>query len=203
MPNAAKLDRTDLMTLERYAEERDSFRRQVIAHKALRRVALGPHVTLMFEDRLTIQYQIQEMLRVERIFDAAGIEEELGAYNPLIPDGQNLKATMLIEYPDVEERRVALMRMPGVEHKVWLQAGDEERHFAIANEDLDRSNDEKTAAVHFLRFELSTDAIAALRDGASLRIGIDHPELPYVAELSAESRAALIADFAEATAAAG
>ena len=196
MAAAMKLERADLMTLERYAEERPSFRAKVIAHKALRRVALGPHVTLMFEDRLTIQYQIQEMLRVERIFDAAGIEEELDAYNPLIPDGQNLKATMLIEYPDVEERKAALARMPGVEHKVWLKIGDGERVFAIANEDLDRSNDEKTAAVHFMRFEVSAAAIAELRNGAALTLGIDHPELPHEVTLSAEAAAALAADFA-------
>ena len=195
MVAADKLSRSDLMTLERYAEERPSFRQRVIQHKALRRVALGPHVTLMFEDRLTIQYQIQEMLRVERIFDAAGIEEELDAYNPLIPDGRNLKATMLIEYPDVEQRKAALARMPGVEHKVWLQVNDHEKRFAIANEDLDRSNEEKTAAVHFLRFELTSDDVAALRNQATLRIGIDHPELPHSVELSAESRDALTADF--------
>ncbi|MEM1437121.1 MAG: DUF3501 family protein [Pseudomonadota bacterium] len=195
MAAAEKLSRSDLMTLERYAEERPSFRQRVIQHKALRRIALGPHVTLMFEDRLTIQYQIQEMLRVERIFDAAGIEEELDAYNPLIPDGQNLKATMLIEYPDVEQRKTALARMPGVEHKVWLQVDDHEQRFAIANEDLDRSNDEKTAAVHFMRFELTSEDIAALRNQSALRIGIDHPELPHTVELSPESRAALTADF--------
>ncbi|MEM6707319.1 MAG: DUF3501 family protein [Pseudomonadota bacterium] len=194
-PSPSKLSRSDLMTLERYAEERQGFRAKVIAHKAKRRIALGPHVTLMFEDRLTIQYQIQEMLRVERIFDASGIEEELAAYNPLIPDGRNLKATMLIEYPDVDERRAALARMPGVEHKIWIQVGSGDKQFAIANEDLDRSNDDKTAAVHFLRFELSDADVEALRAGAEAVIGIDHPELPHQTELSPANRTALAADF--------
>jgi hypothetical protein len=190
-----KLSRSDLMSLEQYAEARGDFRSKVIAHKSPRRVALGPHATLIFEDRLTIQYQIQEMLRVERIFDAKGIEEELEAYNPLIPDGSNWKATLLIEFPDAEERRVALAKMPGLEHKLWVQAGDTRRTFAIANEDLDRSNDEKTAAVHFLRFEFDAGQKQALQSGAAVRMGIDHPQLPYEVTLSEAARNSLVGDL--------
>ncbi len=195
MNTAVKLTRADLMSLEQYAQERGEFRSRVIAHKTPRRVALGPHATLIFEDRLTIQYQIQEMLRVERIFEASGIEEELDAYNPLIPDGSNWKATLLIEYPDADERRVALAKMPGLEHKVWAQAGDSDRCFAIANEDLDRSNDEKTAAVHFLRFEFNDAQKQALLAGKPVMMGIDHPELPYSVTLSEASRASLVSDL--------
>lgn len=195
MQTASKLTRTDLMSLEQYAEQRSAFRKRVMQHKATRRIALGAHATLIFEDRLTIQYQIQEMLRVERIFDASGIEEELAAYNPLIPDGSNWKATMLIEYPDAEERRVALTKMPGLEHKVWAQVGTLERSYAIANEDLERSNDDKTAAVHFLRFELDAAAVAALKDGAAVQMGIDHVELPYSVTLDAAQREGLLSDL--------
>lgn len=196
MNAAPKLSRSDLMSLEQYSEERPAFREQVIAHKAKRRIALGPHATLIFEDRLTIQYQIQEMLRVERIFDAAGIAEELAAYNPLIPDGSNWKATLLIEYPDADERREALARMPGMEHKVWAQVAGQDRVFAIANEDLERSNDEKTAAVHFLRFELPKASVDALKSGAALQMGIDHTELPYRIEVPEDSRMSLLEDLA-------
>lgn len=195
MSTARKLTRADLMTLEAYSEERPSFRDKVIRHKSTRRIQLGPHATLIFEDRLTIQYQIQEMLRVERIFNAAGIEEELEAYNPLIPDGSNWKATLLIEYPDAEERRLALTKMTGIEHKVWAIVGSGEKTFAIANEDLDRSNEEKTAAVHFLRFELSEDGVAQLKSGAPLSMGIDHPELPYQVQLLDNERLSLLADL--------
>ncbi|MGI9327029.1 MAG: DUF3501 family protein [Pseudomonadales bacterium] len=195
MSTARKLTRADLMTLEAYSEERPSFRDKVIRHKSARRIELGPHATLIFEDRLTIQYQIQEMLRVERIFNAAGIEEELEAYNPLIPDGSNWKATLLIEYPDAEERRLALARMPGIEHKIWAAVAGGEKVLGIANEDLDRSNEEKTAAVHFLRFELSADAIAQLNAGAQLSMGIDHPELPYQVQLLENERLSLLADL--------
>lgn len=195
MNTASKLTRGDLMSLEQYAQARPDFRARVISHKAPRRVALGPHATLIFEDRLTIQYQIQEMLRVERIFDASGIEEELAAYNPLIPDGSNWKGTLLIEYPDPDERHKALAKMPGVEHRIWVQVGSEERVFAIANEDLDRSNGEKTAAVHFLRFEFRSSQIEALKAGAAVRMGIDHRELPYDVELDAPSRESLVSDL--------
>lgn len=195
MSNAAKLQRSDLFSLEQYAETREDFRSQVMAHKATRRVTLGPHAMLLFEDRLTIQYQIQEMLRVERIFEASGIEEELAAYNPLIPDGQNWKATMLIEYPDVAERREALTRLRGVEHKVWVQIEGHERTFAIANEDMERSNDAKTAAVHFLRFQLSDAEVVTALTGVPIMMGIDHTELPYAERLDDAIRASLIGDL--------
>ena len=172
-----KLDRSTLWSLEEYAEQRDDFRRQMIEHKKTRRIALGPHVTLLFEDYLTMKYQVQEMLRTEKIFEAAGIAEELESYNPLIPDGTNWKATMLIEYSDVEERRIALGKLAGVENTVWVQVEGEARSTAIANEDMERSTDDKAAAVHFLRFELDAASIAALRSGKALHMGVDHPEV--------------------------
>lgn len=175
--------------------ERAAFRRRVLEHKKPRRVALGPHATLLFEDFLTIRYQVQEMLRVERIFEPDAVLEEIETYNPLIPDGSNWKATFLIEYEDVEERARALARMPGVEHRVWLQVGDRPRVFAFANDDLERSDRGKTAAVHFLRFELDAERIAGVRDGAPLRIGIDHDELRCETTLGATTVAALARDF--------
>ena len=195
MSGAPKLTRQDLMSLEQYSEARPAFRERVIAHKANRRVALGPHATLVFEDQLTITYQIQEMLRVERIFNAAGIEEELAAYNPLIPDGSNWKATFLIEYPDAEQRALELAKMAGIEHKVWARAGTGERIFAIANEDLERSNEDKTAAVHFLRFELDHATVAALQGGVALELGIEHDNLPYQITVSDAARSSLLADL--------
>ena len=191
-----KLTRDDLLPLERYAAERPAFRARVIAHKALRTLHLGPHVTLVFEDRLTVQYQVQEMLRIERIFEAAGIEDELAAYNPLIPDGGNLKATMLIEFPDPEQRRVELARLKGVERQVWLQAGEGAKAFAIADEDLERENEEKTSSVHFLRFELDAGARAALAAGAPLVLGCDHPAYGHRLAVPEASRRALAADLA-------
>ena len=190
-----KLSRSDLLSLEQYAEARPTFRQRVMAHKKLRQIELGPHARLFFEDRLTIQYQIQEMLRVERIFEASGIEEELAAYNPLIPDGANWKATLMIEYPDVDERRAALARMPGVEHTVWVRIGDGERRFAHANEDMERSTDEKAAAVHFLRFELPSADVAAAKAGADVHMGIDHVELPYSITLDDAQAQCLAADL--------
>lgn len=190
-----KLTRNDLFSLEQYAENRPEFRAQVMAHKANRRIALGENATLVFEDQLTIHYQVQEMLRVERIFEAAGISEELAAYNPLIPDGCNWKGTFLIEYPDVDERAQALIRLRGVEHKLWVQVDGHERVFAIANEDMERSNDDKTAAVHFVRFEHSEAAIASIAAGADVRLGIDHPELPYDIKLEGEARSSLASDL--------
>ena len=190
-----KLSRGALLSLERYAAERAAFRARVMAHKHSRRVALGAHATLLFEDFLTMQYQVQEMLRAERIFEANEIQAELDAYNPLIPDGRNWKATLLIEYQDVEERRQALARMAGIEHRVWARIGDFDRVFALANEDMERSNEEKTAAVHFLRFEWTPPAIAALRAGASLKMGIDHAALPYEVAVAANIREALAKDF--------
>ncbi len=190
-----KLTRDDLMPLERYAAERNAFRARVIAHKAARTLHLGPHLTLVFEDRLTVQYQVQEMLRIERIFEAAGIADELAAYNPLIPDGGNLKATMLIEFPDPEQRRVELARLKGVERQVWVQVGQGARSFAIADEDLERENEEKTSSVHFLRFELDASSRAALRGGALLTLGCDHPAYAHRLVVGDASRLSLVADL--------
>lgn len=171
-----KLTVGDLFSLERYARERPAFRAQVLAHKRDRQLAVGPHVTWLFEDRLTIQYQVQEMLRAERIFEPEGIEEELESYNPLIPDGGNWKVTLLIEFPDESERRRQLSQLKGIEDRCWVQVAGLERVLAIADEDLERENEEKTSAVHFLRFELTPAMITALREGAELAVGIDHPE---------------------------
>ncbi len=168
------LTRSDLLSLEQYAEQRSDFRAAVMNHKRNRRVQIGPNASVYFEDRLTIQYQVQEMLRIERIFEAAGIEEELAAYNPLIPDGSNWKATFMVEYPDVEERRIALIRLAGVEDRVWVSTGGEDRVWAIADEDLDRSTDDKTSAVHFLRFELPDAFVSAVKNGDDIAMGIDH-----------------------------
>ena len=191
------LTRSDLWSLEEYASRRQAFRAQVIAHKKLRNIALGPHATLYFEDRLTMRYQIQEMLRVERIFEAAEIEEELASYNPLIPDGSNWKATFMIEYGDVEERQVALATMGGIEQTVWVRVGESgEKIFAITNEDMERTRDEKAAAVHFMRFELGDSDIASLKSGESLFMGIDHESLPGTYEVAADQRTALTADLA-------
>lgn len=175
------LRRDDLFTLEKYAEARPEFRAKVMAHKKNRQVPIGDHATLYFEDRMTIQYQIQEMLRVERIFEAVGIEEELESYNPLIPDGSNWKATFMIEYEDEEERRVALGKLMGIEEKVWVKVSGFDKVHPVANEDLERSTAEKTSAVHFLRFELSAEMIAALKSGAALAMGCDHEN--YRAEI--------------------
>lgn len=191
----AALTRNDLYTLEAYATERAAFRTRVIAHKKHRQVALGAHVTLLFEDRLTIQYQIQEMLRIERIFEPAAIQEELDTYNPLIPDGRNLKATMLVEYPDEVQRRTELARLADIEHKVYAEVEGLGRAVAIADEDMERSNADKTAAVHFLRFEFSAEQIAALRAGADFGFGIDDERMRVGATVKRDTRAALLADF--------
>jgi hypothetical protein len=177
-----KLTRDDLMSLEEYSEARDEFRNDVLAHKRNRRLELGTNAALYFEDRLTMQYQVQEMLRIERIFETAGINDELDAYNPLIPDGSNWKATFMIEFPDLEERRAMLQQLRGVEDRVYVRVGDFERVFAIADEDLERADEEKTSAVHFLRFELPQEQVAALRSGAELAAGIDHDS--YTVEIS-------------------
>lgn len=191
----SKLTIDDLYTLEAYAKIRPKFRTQVLDHKRHRKLALGEHVTLLFEDRLTMQYQIQEMLRVERIFEEPAIIDELNAYNPLIPDGHNWKATMLIEYSDEGERRAALSRLLGIERGIWVKCGSSERIFAIADEDLERSREDKTSSVHFLRFELSEDRIAALKNGAELMLGVEHPD--YTATVTAPQalRESLIADL--------
>jgi hypothetical protein len=169
------LSRTDLWSLEEYSEKRPTFRAEVMAHKKTRQVALGDHTRLYFEDALTIRYQVQEMLRIEKVFEAHAINEELEAYQPLIPDGHNWKATFMIEYEDPDERAQQLAKLIGVENKVWLQVEDCERVYPIADEDLPRENDVKTSSVHFLRFELSSQMIAAVNAGASICAGIDHP----------------------------
>ena len=189
------LSAADLYSLEKYHGIRPEFRSKVLAHKRNRQVSIGAHATLYFEDRLTIQYQVQEMLRVERIFEAEAIAEELAAYNPLIPDGSNLKATLMIEFTDVAERRQALTRLIGIEDCVYLRVGDGERLRAVADEDLERSDEEKTAAVHFLRFELAPESIGALRRGASFRAGIDHASYAEETLIEDPVRQALIADF--------
>lgn len=175
-----KLARSDLMSLEDYTAQREEFRRKVMAHKDQRIAAVGPNVRLFFEDRLTLQYQVQEMLRAERIFEAAGIQEELDAYNPLIPDGQNLKATMMIEFADVEERHRRLGELVGIEDRTFVQVEGHERVYAIADEDMERDTPEKTSAVHFLRFELGPKGSADLAEGAALHIGIDHDQYSHL-----------------------
>ena len=189
-----KLGRADLFSLERYHEIRPEFRARVLAHKRLRQVPIGPNATLYFEDRLTIQYQVQEMLRVERIFETEAIEEELAAYNPLIPDGVNLKATFMLEYADPDERRRMLGELVGIEHRVWMGAGGQ-RVFAVADEDLDRATEAKTSAVHFLRFEVSSEMRSALGDGATMRFGIDHDRYRHECTPAADSRSVLLADL--------
>lgn len=191
-----KLVHADLYTLEAYARERPAFRARVIAHKRPRMVHLGEHLTLIFEDRLTIQYQVQEMLRIERIFEAEGIQDELDAYNPLIPDGTNLKATLLIEYADPDERARKLVELHGIEHRIAFSIGAQAPVLAIADEDLERSTDAKTAAVHFLRFDLSSGQIAALKRGDETRLSVDHPAYRADAVLTSATRAALTADLA-------
>lgn len=192
---AKPLTRSDLMGLELYAEQRNDFRARVIAHKKHRRVAIGAHLFLYFEDRLTIQYQVQEMLRIEKIFEAAGIKEELDTYNPLIPDGSNLKATAMLEYQDVEERKQQLALLRGIENMVWIQVEGFDPVCAISNEDLERSNEEKTSAVHFMRFELKPDMITALRAGASLFMGSNHEHYQHSTEIGADIHTALLADL--------
>ena len=190
------ITRDSLMSLEQYARERPAFRARVLAHKQNRSLALGDHLTLMFEDELTIRYQIQEMLRIEKIFEEDGIQGELEAYNPLVPDGSNLKATLLIEYPDVEERQRMLAHLKGIEDRIWVQVAGCERVWAIADEDLDRENDEKTSAVHFLRFEFTSEMKDRLKQGAPLASGADHSD--YAAEVPVipqNLRQSLLADL--------
>jgi hypothetical protein len=192
-----KLTLDSLMTLEAYAKARKEFRAKVIAHKKARTVHLGDHVTLIFEDELTMRYQVQEMLRIERIFEQEGIQEEIDAYNPLIPDGRNFKATMMIEYEDVEERRLALARLKGIEDRAWVRVEGSEPIYAVADEDLERENDEKTSSVHFLRFELTQDMAEALKYGVALGVGVDHPGYRAAVDpLPAETRASLVQDLA-------
>jgi hypothetical protein len=196
-PPTAKLEPADLLGLERYAQERATLRPRVIAHKKRRNVQCGPNATFCFEDRLTVQYQVQEMLRIERIFEPEGIADELAAYNPLIPDGSNWKATLLVEFPDPEERRAALARLKGVADRCWVQVHGHPRVFPIADEDLERETEEKTSSVHFLRFELNSAMVAVVKAGGAVSVGIDHAHYAHaVSPLSAETRIALARDLA-------
>jgi len=192
----SKLKREDLMSLEAYSQARNDFRHQVMAHKKNRLVRLDEHAALYFEDQLTMQYQVQEMLRIERVFEAEGIQEELDVYNPLIPDGSNWKATFMLEYPDIEERKQMLAKLVGIEDKVWVQIGDLGKVYAIANEDLERTTDEKTSSVHFMRFELSDEMVEAARQGAPINMGIDHAEFSVaVSPIAADTAASLVNDL--------
>jgi hypothetical protein len=197
MADMAHITRDSLMPLETYAKARNDFRAKVMAHKKHRSVHLGEHVTLIFEDELTMRYQVQEMLRAERIFEEAGIEDELAAYNPLVPDGNNWKATMMVEYTDVDERRDMLAKLIGIEDKVWVKVGDFPRVYAVADEDMERDNADKTSAVHFLRFDLAPDmAQALLQRAATLGIGVDHPNYKAsIDPVANEVRASLAADI--------
>ncbi|MEW8078181.1 MAG: DUF3501 family protein [Candidatus Thiodiazotropha endolucinida] len=190
------LSHSDLYSLEEYARIRQEFRTRVIDHKKSRRLPIGPHAALYFEDELTMQYQIQEMLRIERIFEQQGIQDELDVYNPLIPDGMNWKATFMMEYHDVDERKKALARLIGIEEAIWVEVAGFDKVRPIANEDLERSTEEKTSAVHFLRFELTQPMIDALKGGATLSAGIDHPNYDYtVDDLESSVRESLIKDL--------
>ncbi len=190
------LTRDDLFSLEEYANKRQDYRASVLEHKKNRQVALGENATLYFEDRMTIQYQIQEMLRIEKIFEADGINEELSAYNPLIPEGKNLKATFMIEYSDAEERQRVLETLGGIEEKVWIQVEGFDKVYAIADEDMDRNRDEKTSAVHFMRFEFSDEMIAALKSGKALSMGIDYEGfMQKVSPIDSNTQQALVNDF--------
>ena len=190
-----KIEKKDLWSLEEYAIERANFRRQILAHKRVRRLTLGRHAPLFFEDFQTIKYQIQEMMRIEKIFEPQAIDEEIEAYNPLIPDGTNWKATLMFEYPDPSERNHALRNMAGIEHQVWTRVNGFGKNFGKANDDLDRTNDTKTAAVHFLRFEFNTREIDAMKEGENIELGIEHDSLQYKVQLSDPERTSLLQDF--------
>ncbi len=194
--NVNKLSRNDLYSLEQYSEVRPKFRSEVMQHKRNRVLQVGPAVTLHFEDRLTMQYQVQEMLRVEKIFDAEGIEDELGAYNPLIPDGANWKATMMVEYPDKDERKVALSQLIGIERKTYVQIDGFDRVYPIANEDLERETEDKTSSVHFLRFELTPEMVSAVKSGAAIAAGVEHENYQHRVDAVPEAmRESLAADL--------
>jgi hypothetical protein len=192
-----KLTRKDLYSLEQYSEMRNDYRKKVMKHKENRRVELGDHVLLSFEDKLIMQYQVQEMLKAEKIFDAEGIEEELNVYNPMIPDGSNWKATMLIQYTDVSERQRELARLIGIENQVWMQVENFEKIYAIADEDLERDNEEKTSAVHFMRFELNDKMVAAVKSGGEISAGVEHENyMKMIQPLASNVRASLAGDLA-------
>jgi len=190
-----QLTRDDLYSLEKYSAIKTDFRARVMEHKKNRRVPVGDHATLYFEDELTMQYQVQEMLRLERIFEPEGIQDELDVYNPLIPNGSNWKATFMLEYDDVEERKKALASLTGIENTVWVRVGNFDKVFAIANEDLDRSEPDKTSAVHFMRFELTPEMVTAAKQGAAIKAGIDHPGYREETELPALKRDSLAGDL--------
>ncbi|WP_019590802.1 DUF3501 family protein [Thioalkalivibrio sp. ALE20] len=194
--NVDKLSRDDLYSLEQYSEVRPNFRRDVMEHKRHRVLQIGPAVTLHFEDRMTMQYQIQEMLRVEKIFDREGIEDELGAYNPLIPDGSNWKATMMVEFPDADERKVQLSKLIGIERVTWVQVEGHDKVYPIANEDLDRETEDKTSSVHFLRFELTPAMVSAVKSGAAIAAGVEHENYNHRVDAVPEGmRESLAADL--------
>ncbi|MCH7881424.1 MAG: DUF3501 family protein [Proteobacteria bacterium] len=195
MSEQSRITRDDLMSLEQYAEKRSEFRQQVMAHKKNRQVALGPNTTLYFEDRLTLLYQIQEMLRIEKMFEADGIDEELEVYNPMIPGGRNFKATFMIEYTDPEIRAVQLQKLLGIENLVWMQVDGFDRVWAVADEDLERSTDSKTSAVHFLRFEVTDEMAGVLKNGANWSLGVQHPVYTYEYEITGPTRASLLNDL--------
>lgn len=189
------LNREDLYSLEKYAAIKTEFRSKVMEHKKNRRVPIGDHATLYFEDALTMQYQVQEMLRLERIFEADAIQDELDVYNPLIPDGSNWKATFMVEYEDVEERKIALAKLTGIENTIWVKVGNFDKVFAIANEDLDSTEPDKTSAVHFMRFELSPEMVAAAKSGAGIKAGIDHSACTAEVALTPVKRQSLASDL--------
>ena len=195
MKETMKLTKTDLWSLEEYSNLRQDFRKMVIAHKKNRQLSLGDHATLYFEDSITMKYQIQEMLRIEKIFESASIEEELNAYNPLIPDGDNWKATFMIEFPDPEERAICLEQLVGIEDTIWVGTNDCNKIYAISNEDLDRSREEKTAAVHFMRFQIDENTLQELNSGKALIAGIDHPKMPLQTIVSEPLRSSLLNDI--------
>lgn len=195
MNQQIQITRDDLMSLEQYAEKRPEFRRKVLDHKRYRQIALGPNATLYFEDRLTLLYQIQEMLRIEKVFEADGINEELEAYNPLIPTGRNFKGTFMIEYPDAEVRAAQLQKMVGIEDLVWMQVEGFDKVWAIADEDLERSTETKTSAVHFMRFEVSDEMAAALKNGATWNMGVQHPVYTHQLTIEGDCRNNLINDL--------
>jgi len=189
------LTHEELMTLETYSNEREKFRAKVMLHKKTRRMALGDNATLYFEDKLTIQYQIQEMLRIEKIFERSAIDEELNAYNPLIPNGHNWKATFMIEYADIAERRIALEKLIGIEDRVWVQIEGHEKVFAIADEDMERENADKTSAVHFMRFEFTQDMISSAKNDVDIKIGSEHENLKIFGAITGDVKRSLVADF--------
>jgi hypothetical protein len=199
MQLTGRITRDSLMTLEAYSKYRKAHKAEVIAHRKLRSVQLGEHITLQFESELTIRYQIQEMLRIEKIFEEEGIEQEIEAYAPLMPDGTNWKATMMIEYPDVNERKRELARLIGVEDRMFVEVEGSERVYAIADEDLDRENDEKTSAVHFVRFEFTPEMIAAIKAGADVKLGCDHRNYPAHVTIAPETLASLAGDLRSPT----